>query len=124
MIQEIIKKYDYFSDAQIKNVSYTYPTGQGANVAVQIECCNTQNDYDWELINIVFNDITFVRFIGYGDSIGSVIDMAFIKIEEDEIVFDFFGLFDADNQTLGENPESDFIIRCKKVDYQVIEVYK
>ena len=47
--------------------------------------------------------------------------MAFIKIENEFIVFDFFGQFIADYQSLEENPESEFVIKFKKIEYEVLE---
>lgn len=121
MIHEIIKQYQYFSDGVIRNITYSYPIENKINATVQILCSNTQNNYEWELVKIIFYDILFFKFIAHGDSIGSVIDMALIKIENEFIVFDFFGLFNANYQSLEENPESEFVIKCKKIEYEVLE---
>lgn len=121
MITEIIRKYGNFADALVLGFSFENdvhsPFGKG-KIEVLINCMNNENDFEWEKIKLVFEEVICFRFIENINTSSVVINAAMLKHDTDEIAFDFFPLIF--NHELVENPESDFVIRCKRLKYMVV----
>lgn len=119
MFKEIINKYDRFSDALISEIKYN-SLENTREVTVTIKCMNSLNDFQWEIVKLIFTDIQFIRFIERIQTSSTFINSAMLKEEDNILIFDFFPLiFDGDK--LAENAESDFLIKCKGVKYEVIK---
>lgn len=111
MINEIINKYEKFSDALISEINYKSSL-QTRSVEVIIKCMNSQKDYEWEIIKLKFTDILLFKFSENANSSSTLINSALLKEEDGIIVMDFFPLIFGDHN-LKENINSDFIIKCK-----------
>ncbi|HEY9261981.1 hypothetical protein, partial [Chitinophaga sp.] len=86
---------------------------------VYIHCMNSDKDYEWEKIKLIFSEILSFRFIENRKTSSTVINGALIKVDSEGILFDFFPLiYDAG---LKENPDSDFIICCRELKYEKVE---
>ncbi|MBO9728463.1 MAG: hypothetical protein J7623_07465 [Chitinophaga sp.] len=118
MIDEIVKRYGDFSDALIWRFSFESnvhsASGKGS-IEVLINCMNHEGNFEWERIILVFEEVLCFRFAENRRTSSVVVNAVMIKQEHDEIVFDFFPLILADG--IAENPQSDLIIRCKRVKY-------
>jgi len=114
MSQEIIRKYAEFPDGIIKRIAYTYNT-----VEVEMYCGNSENDFKYETILIKFNEIQEFIMKSIGSSATFAPSEVFIKINDGIILFDFDPIYPIDS--LGENPESQFKIKCKEVLYTVVK---
>lgn len=122
MLKEIIKKYEKFADALIYQVSY-YVNFNQKKAEIVIRCMNSFNNYNFEYIKIIFIDVIFIRFIEKEITSSTLINSALLKEENNIITFDFFPLF-YDEDDLRENQESDFIIKCKKIEYRTISDFE
>ncbi|WP_343745126.1 hypothetical protein [Chitinophaga sp.] len=121
MITEITRKYGHFADALLLSFSFESnvhsASGKG-KIEILINCMNSENDFEWEKVKLVFEEVTCFRFIENRNTSSVAINAAMLNHNSDEIAFDFFPLMF--NHELVENPESDFIIKCKKLTYVVI----
>ncbi|MGB3947675.1 MAG: hypothetical protein WBM13_06805 [Bacteroidia bacterium] len=118
MLNEIINKYEQFSDALISEISYK-STGNKKNLDVVIKCMNSLKDFEFETIKLTFIDLISVRFIEREKMSSVLINSALLKKTNNIIMFDFFPTTYDNN--LVENLNSDFIIKCKEVYYDVLE---
>ncbi len=118
MINEISNKYENFSDALISEINYNSSI-QSRNVEVVIKCMNSQKDYEWETVKLIFKDVLFLKFSENENSSSTLIISAFLKEEKGIIIMDFFPLIFGNND-LKENVNSDFIIKSKSLMYSVI----
>lgn len=82
-------------------------------VEVTLKCMNSFNDY--ENIKLIFNDVTFFHFKEAEPYSITAINSAFLNNDKGIIVFVFFSLLYEDK--LEENPESDFIVKSKRLFY-------
>ena len=125
MIDEIIQKFEHFSDAIILQIQYKVSVGNPnakGDVEAIIRCSNSQNEYAYEIIKLIFIDVLKFRFIEHETTSSTVITWALIQIDSDSILFDFFPIL---YSTTGvENNESDFLVRCLKVKYEKLEQYE
>ena len=87
-------------------------------VEVYIRVMNALNDYISEEVKLTFIDILKIRFVEEEKTSSLIINSALIKEEEGVIIMDFFP--DIYSWGLKENPESDFYIKCRKVEYEVL----
>jgi hypothetical protein len=121
MITEIIGKYGNFADALVlgfsfeSNVHSSFGKGE---IEVFINCMNSENDFEWEKVKLVFEEVVCFRFIEHRNASSVVVNAALLKHDNDEIVFDFFPVI-LDQELIG-NPESDFVVRCKRIRYEVV----
>ena len=118
MINEIINKYEKFSDALISEINYKSSI-QSRNIEVIINCMNSQKDYEWETIKLIFMDVLFFKFSENENSSSTLINSALLKEEKDFILLDFFPQIFG-NYNLKENVNSDFIIKCKILKYELL----
>lgn len=114
MFNEIKNKYEDFSDSVISEIKY-YQMHNIRIVEVTLKCMNSFNDYDYENIKLIFNDVTFFHFKEAEPYSSTAINSAFLNNDKGIIVFDFFPLLY--NNKLEENPESDLIIKSKRLFY-------
>ncbi|MBC9914306.1 hypothetical protein [Chitinophaga varians] len=121
MVTEIVKKYGNFADALVLGFSiesYTHSSSGKGNIEVLIHCMNGENDFEWEQVKLVFEEVMCFRFIENRNTSSVVINAAILNHENDEITFDFFPLMF--NHEFVENPASDFVIKCKRIKYSVV----
>ncbi|NML37713.1 hypothetical protein HHL17_10960 [Chitinophaga sp. G-6-1-13] len=121
MITEIIRKYGHFSDALVLGFSFesnVYSSSGKGKIEVLINCMNSENDFEWEKVKLVFEEVMCFRLIENRNTSSVVVNAAMLNHDNGEIVFDFFPLMF--NHKLVENPESDFVIRCKRLKYMVV----
>lgn len=119
MLNEIIKKYEKFSDALISTISYE-TSGNRKEVEVTIKCMNSLDDYKWETIKLIFTEILSIRFVENERTSSTLINSALIKKVNDILIFDFFPMiFGASD--LRENKNSDFKIKCKEIKYEILK---
>ena len=119
MLNEIINKFENFSDALVSEIKYNYALDR-KDAEVTIKCMNRLNDYNWEIIKLFFIDVVYFRFYENDKTTSTIINSALLKNENDLIIIDFFPLiFGGSNLKINEN--SDFIIYCKRIEYTSIE---
>jgi hypothetical protein len=118
MINEIINKYEQFSDALISEINYKSSI-QSRNIEVIIKCMNSHKDYKWETIKLIFIDVLFFKFTENENTSSTLINSALIKEEKNMIIVDFFALIFGNND-LKENANSDFIVKCKTLKYKLL----
>jgi hypothetical protein len=118
MIKDIKEKYERFSDALILEIRYENLSDNRV-VEVNMNCMNSKNDYEWETIKLIFNDILLFRFVENEKTSSTSIFAALLKEEDGIMVFDFFPLI-YEELELKENENSDFIIKCRDVKYKVL----
>ena len=111
-IEELINKYEDFGDAKILNMHLS--TEPNTNISLKIRCMNAQNNYAWEVLDLIFEGVTSYRFNQEERTCSVVIDTALFKSLDIGYVFDFFPLT-FENNLLEINPLSDLLIRCKSV---------
>jgi hypothetical protein len=122
MLQDIILRYESFGDALISKISYERNIGDNGKVEVTLNTMNALNDYEFEYVKLVFIDIVEIRFVEAMNTSSLVLNTALIFEESDIITFDFFPLIYATDYK--EDPNSDFKIKCRKVEYDFLGVYK
>ena len=118
MLEEIITKYENFSDSMILEF-LLYQYNSSKRIEVTIKCMNSMNNYEYEKIKIIFGDIKSFRFIEKNMESSTVINSALLKRNEDTIIFDFFPLIFSDG--LKENENSDLKIEFSYLNYKVLQ---
>ncbi len=122
MLKEIIEKYGDFHDALISEINYKchdeyiYPDNRILEVILR--CQNFENG-EYEIVKLMFKHVRKYSFSEEFSGSSLLIYSALLKKEEDIIIFDFFAIIYGD-WLLKENPNSNFIIKCKEVSYEVL----
>lgn len=120
MLKEIKKKYNEFHDAIVIELFYGCNDGKytiNRNLSVIIKCQNELNNVT-ETITLLFEDVLLFQFKEIDQS-SFIIYRTLIKEEDGCILFDFFPNVSHDS-TLVENSNSDFKIKCRKADYEIL----
>jgi hypothetical protein len=121
MITEIINKYGNFADALVLGFSFEnniHTANDKGRIEVIIHCMNSEQDYEWEKVKLIFEEVLSFRFIENSNSSSTVINAALIIPKENKIIFNFFPLILSTE--LKDDPASDFTIHCRKIKYAVI----
>jgi hypothetical protein len=122
MLEEIIEKYGKFSDSLVSEISYKcYITEKGTEddtIEVVLRCMNFKNENKFERIKLKFVGVMVYKFSQNKQYPSLFLDEVYIKEEDGIITFDFFPIDYFDY--LEENPNSEFIVKCKEVSYKVL----
>jgi hypothetical protein len=121
MIKEIIHRYGTFSDSWISEIKYDknfYHNKEIKNLEIVITCANKQNDFNYEVIKLIFKDVLYFVFLEENNSENFAPKDILIKMEDDLVLFDFLPIDNFDY--LEEDPKSNFKIKCREVDYKFI----
>lgn len=121
MLEKINFFYKKFSDCLIKKTKYdSYISEESKErIEVTLSCFNFERENRREIIKLIFEDLITVKFIQIKNNPSLFLDEVYILEENELITFDFFPIDHFDY--LEENPNSNFIIKCKKVSYEVLE---
>lgn len=119
MINEIINKYENFSDALISEIIY-HSIENIKEVEVVISCMNALNNFNYEKIRLYFIDVISIRFNENENESSTVINSALIRNDNGIIILDFFPL-NYEEGSLKENENSDLKIKCRKLNYCILE---
>lgn len=114
MLNEIVDKYENFSDALVLEIIYNNKSLENKYIEVILRCMNKLNGYEFEIVKLSFFDIISFQFKELENQCSNFISSALLKKENDIIIFDFFPL-QYGNSDLIESIDSDFKIKCKKV---------
>lgn len=119
MFDEIVKKFERFSDALILEFTYknTPKISNGPDVEMMIRCMNAENNYKWQAVKLTFKQVMKIRFQEYKSS-STVVFAALLENKNGIIKIDFFPMIGVD--PLVEDPNSDFYIHCKELAYEII----
>lgn len=118
MLEEIKLKYSHFHDAQISKINIIEKYGN-IDLNLTLSCTNSQNDYNLDNIKLNFIDVTsFILNFKKNDGILTIF-ACFLEKENNIITIDFDCIF-FDKNNLRENPNSQFIIKCKEIGYEVL----
>jgi hypothetical protein len=123
MIQELINRFDKFSDSVVEEIKYFFSNQgrAGKKVFAQIIIRSLDRKTDkWIRAKILFEDVNKFRFIENEKICSTVINAALVKIQKENIVFDFFPIFYSQSH-LVENDNSDFLIYCKNVSFEILK---
>ena len=118
MLAEIKSKYHEFGDAVISEIIYSVTGDYKRNVVVKLNAYNWQIDKR-EAITLSFGNVVKFRFSETKKTNSTVIFEAYIGKIDDLIIFDFFALQISQNK-VAEDPNSDFVIHCKDMKYEVM----
>ena len=122
MFDEILIKYERFADAVISHFNYEVSFESSPNrrrIELIIKCMNSQNDYKWETIKLIFDHVHSFKFIEGEKSSSTCINSALLEKKNGLVLIDFFPLlFDGGN--LKENIHSDLFIRCNQIKYEFL----
>jgi len=119
MFDLIIDKYESFPDSLISSVSYERSNENDGKVDIIISCMNGYNNDEFETIKLSFVGVFKFRFIENHPFSSLIINKALLINDKAGITFDFFP--DIYKDGLKENLESDFIIKCTNVFFEVID---
>ncbi len=120
MLEELKDNYNCFHDSIITNINYgCIEDGytEKRNLTIKLTSINILTDV-LEIIKIHFYDIVSFKFKEENQS-AFVVFKALLTKDNDLIIFDFSPDIYGDS-ILKENPNSEFIIKCRKVTYEVI----
>lgn len=115
MIEELIKNYESFPDSLIREI-LIQNNNNSTKLELIIICMNFNNDFKYEKVKIIFSEIKLFRFFEVENYSNTCVNSALVAINNGVIVFDFSPLI-FDEGKLMENPDSDFIIKCKRVEF-------
>lgn len=118
MFDIIKKRYESFSDSLITDIRYKRSVGKGM-VELYVRAMNATDDYNFELIKLTFQDVQKFRLLQLFESSSFVIDEALLIDDNGIITFDFFPEI-CDDDSLKEDPNSDLLIKCRKVIFEII----
>lgn len=118
MIKEINEKFGDFHDTVISSITYSRSTNEDGKIVIAIRAINLQT-MEFENVSIVFEEVLSFRLIELEAFYSLIINSALIIESKDVIVFDFFPDIYSDRLELNEG--SDFIIKCKRVSYKVLD---
>jgi hypothetical protein len=124
VLTEIKSKYHEFGDALVSKIVFDV-TGYGTknirrNSTVKLTAYNWQAEKR-EVIALSFIDIVKFRFSESKKISSTVILEAYLAQTDDLIIFDFFALQVGQND-VAEDPNSDFVIHCREIKYEVIDL--
>jgi hypothetical protein len=123
MLQKIKEKYKGFSDAVISEISYKRylnPNGSDKGI-VEVYLRAENNEGDYEIVKLKFIEIISFRFIESRDSSSLILNEILMKQEDEIITFDFFPLIYSSG--IIENINSDFMIKCKDISFEIMDQY-
>ena len=123
MLNEIIDKYGKFPDSLIKVVKYSISISEKNDDSVEtiISCFNGKEENKREIIRIIFKNIELIKFSQINCFPSLFLNEIYIKKENNGLItFDFFPIDHFDY--LEENPNSNLIIKCKNIEYEIITV--
>ena len=123
MINEIIRKYEDFSDCLILGfnyLSYSFEFEPVDKLEILISCYNADSDYRREIIKLTIGQVFKWKFnlAEYGSNSTSIYS-ALIKEENGVIILDFFPVL---GDVLELDPESDFYVFGKEISYETVAV--
>lgn len=119
MLNDLMLKYSTFSDTVISRICYSRNNEDIGNVQITLSAMNAQRDYRFDIIEITFFNILKLRFVENENTSSLIINASLIEETNDIIMVDFFPLIYKTG--LKENPESDFQIKCKKIEFVILK---
>jgi hypothetical protein len=121
MLEKINQKYSGFSDAAIQEVNYNrYLAIKGIEDGmIEVILKTKDNHGDYDTIRLLFLGIITFRFVEILNTSRLVINKVLLKEKDGIITFDFFPIIYETG--IHENVNSDFIIKCMKVSYEVLK---
>ncbi|WP_418264586.1 hypothetical protein [Flavobacterium faecale] len=118
MIKKIIEDYYEFSDSWISEIKLFENNNENVFDLI-IHCANKGKNYNYEKVKISFIEVIFYKLIGENGISDFAPKDVYIKEEDGVITFDFFPIDHFDY--LEENPNSNFIIKCRKIEFKVLK---
>jgi hypothetical protein len=120
MLEEIKRKHTTFGDAQILKITFDdfIPDSRQRNATIQVHCMNKENDWKYEIINLIFTDILKFRFFHSEHIFRYLIFKAYLNQEDDRVIFNFFSEQENDEK---EYEHSDFLIHSREISYEVVK---
>ncbi len=121
MIKDFINKYGQLSDSIIKEVNFVKLLKDNKEInliKLKIYCFNIVSDFDYEIVELYFNDIVSLSFNIDKDFLFFSPSDVLIKIIENDVLFDFDPLDYFDY--LEENPNSKFKIKSRFFEFDKV----
>jgi len=120
MLEKITSEYAKFPDSLIEGICF-FPISKKSDstIEVTLSCYNLKKENKKETIKLIFTKIELVKFNQLNDNPSLFLDEIYIDGRNDLITFDFFPIDHFDY--LEENPNSNFIIKCRKVEFEVLK---
>lgn len=117
MIKKIIEDYCEFSDSWISEIKLFENNSENVFELI-IHCANKSKNYSYEKVKFSFTKVICYKLIGKKGITDFAPKDVYIKEDNGLITFDFFPIDHFDY--LEENPNSEFIIKCKEISYEVL----
>ena len=120
MLEKITSEYAKFPDSLIEGI-YFFPISKESDSTIEVilSCFNLKKENKNEIIKLIFTKIELIKFNQFNDDPSLFLDEIYIDYKNDLITFDFFPIDHFDY--LEENPNSNFIIKCRKISYEVLK---
>jgi len=119
MLEKITTYYGKFPDSLVRQIIFNPVTGNRAsNIEVTLSCYNIKHEMRPEIIKLCFKDIVEIKLTQFKNNPSMFLDEIYINNINGLIVFDFFPIDHFDY--LEENPNSNFIIKCNTINYEVL----
>lgn len=119
MIKDFINKYGQLSDSIIKEVNFVTLFKDNKDIKLikmKIYCSNIERDFDYETVELHFNDIVSLSFNIDKNFLFSSPSDVLIEYNENDILFEFDPLDYL--QYLKVNPNSTFQIRSRFFEFK------
>jgi len=122
MVNGIKQIYRTLSDASIIGIEYGIIKHEESTkfISINIICFNWQTE-NWDNLKLIFNNVTFFRFIEGNETQSTIIFEALIKVDSEQIIVDFFPIQVDGLGILAEDPNSSFAIKCTELTYEVLK---
>lgn len=120
MLEKITSNYGKFPDSLIERIIFYPITGSTeSNIEVILSCYNIKNEMKNEIIKLSFKKIEQIKLSQFKDNPSLFLNEIYTENKNGLIIFDFFPIDHFDY--LEENPNSNFIIKCSEIDFEVLE---
>lgn len=125
MITEIKSRYQRFHDCIILNVLYSVKdlgdvSGSKREATLHVQTHDYQIG-NLEKVKLIFLDVTKFKFFESEKICNTVIFEVLIEERDNLTVFDVDCLQLDGRDQLAENPNSNFVIHCKEIKYEIMD---
>lgn len=120
MITEILSKYENFYDSIITDIHVNNNFNLGEIIIkIEIRCMNALNNYCFENVLFTLENVSYFNIFNSKKLDYFFPNGAVFKKQDDLYIIDFDPLVFSDYLLYNEN--SNFIIKCDKLSYKIID---
>jgi hypothetical protein len=121
MILKIKELYGSLGDAVIEKIEYSLVNSDTNDkcLSVYIKCLNWKTE-EWQKVKFDFIHVLHFQYLESKKLQSSVVFEALIEQKEKSIMIDFFPVQVDGLGKLAIDPESSFLVHCKRISYEVV----